>query len=230
MRPSHGDDEPLAWTLDLLGERWTLLIVRDLLLGPARFTDLSRGLPRLSRNLLTARLRRLESEGLVRRRRLPPPAASQVYEITDEGWSLARIVAPLEVWGLRRLGAERALKAFRATTFAIGMAVFADTAAAEGVDDTAQFDVGGESFHIRIANATIRPHAGSAVEPDVIVTTDAATCVAIMQGSLAPADAVEAERMRADGDVDAAMRLLEIFPGPSLPGEPAARRSEAVHA
>ena len=230
MLGSHQEDEALAWTLDLVGERWTLLIVRDLLLGPARFTDLSRGLPRLSRNLLTARLRRLEREGLVRRRRLPPPAAAQVYEVTEEGWSLARIVTPLAIWGMRRLGPERALEAFRATTFAIGMVVFANAAAAKGVDDTCQFDVDGESFHLRIEDGTIRPYKGPADKPDVVITTDAATCVAIMTGSLTPADAVEAGKMRAEGDVEAALRLLEIFPGPSLPGEPAPNPSTEAYA
>ncbi|MDQ3730147.1 MAG: helix-turn-helix transcriptional regulator, partial [Actinomycetota bacterium] len=171
MVPSYQEDEALAWTLDLIGERWTLLIVRDLLLGPARFTDLSQGLPRLSRNLLTARLRRLEEEGLVQRRQLPPPAATQVYEITEEGWSLARIVAPLSVWGLRRLGPELALAGFRASTFAIGMVAFADPAAAEGIDHTCQFDIDGESFHIRIEDGSIRPHRGPAAKPDVVVNT-----------------------------------------------------------
>lgn len=230
MVSTDQEDEALAYTLELVGERWTLLIVRDLLLGPARFTDLSRGLPRLSRNLLTGRLRRLEKEGLVRRRELPPPAASQVYEITDEGWSLARIVAPLSIWGLRRLGRDRALRGFRASTFAIGMTVFADPAAAEGVEDTCQFDVDGESFHIEIADGDIRPYRGPAAKPDVVITTDPETCVAIMAGTLAPSDAVEAGRMRATGDVSAAMRLLEIFPGPSLPGETTQTRSESSHA
>lgn len=230
MVSSHDPDEALAWALDLIGERWTLLIVRDLLLGPARFTDLSRGLPRLSRNLLTARLRRLETEGLIQRRQLPPPAAAQVYEITDEGWSLARIVTPLAVWGLRRLGPKRAVKGFRASSFAIGMVVFADYAAAEAVEDTCQFDVEGESFHIEIAGGDIRPFRGPAERPDVVVATDAETCVALMIGSLTPSDAVEAGRMRAEGDVRAAMRLLEIFPGPALAGEPGARTLEAAHA
>ena len=219
MARSYRDDEVLAQTLDLIGERWTLLILRDLLLGPRRFSDLSRGLPRLSRNILTARLRHLEAEGLVERRDLPPPTSVQVYEITDDGWSLARAVAPLAVWGIRRLGRERARKTFRASSLALGMVAFADTAAAAGVFDSCQFDVAGESFHLEIADGRIRPFEGPGLHPDVVITTDVDTCIEIMSATLSPVDAVRAGRMTAEGDVEAAMRLLEIFPGPSLPGE-----------
>jgi len=225
---SYRDDEVLAWTLDVVGERWTLLILRDLLLGPRRFTDLSRGLPRLSRNLLTTRLRHLEEEGLIERRELHPPGGVHVYEITEEGWSLARAVAPIAVWGLRRLDPERARATFRATTFALGMVAFADTAAAAGVFDSCEFQIEGESFHLEIADGRIRPYAGPSLHPDVVVTTDVDTCIAIMTSALTPAEAVQAGRMRAEGDVEAALRLLEIFPGPRLPGERATEKVSAL--
>jgi DNA-binding HxlR family transcriptional regulator len=91
---------PIARSLDLLGERWTLLLVRELLTGPRRFSDLRTALPGLSPNLLTTRLRALEAAGLVRRRELPPPAARLVYELTDRGRALEPVLFELARWGL----------------------------------------------------------------------------------------------------------------------------------
>src|SRR3712207_8406789 len=103
----------LARTLDVAGDRWTLLIVRELTPGPRRFTDLLDGLPGISRNLLTERLRTLERDGVVARRELPPPAARQVYELTEDGRDLATAMAPLIAWGFRRIGARYPAETFR---------------------------------------------------------------------------------------------------------------------
>src|ERR687889_99652 len=104
----------LARTLDVAGDRWTLLIVRELTPGPRRFTDLLDGLPGVSRNLLTERLRALERDGIVTRQALPPPAARQVYELTDDGRDLAAAIGPLIAWGARRLGERAPSEAFQA--------------------------------------------------------------------------------------------------------------------
>src|SRR3954447_3546738 len=93
----------LARALDIAGDRWTLLIVRELVPGPRRFTDLVDGLPGISRKLLTERLRGLEGEGIVARRELDPPAARQVYELTGDGRDLAEAMGGLIAWGFRRL-------------------------------------------------------------------------------------------------------------------------------
>src|SRR5918997_5673996 len=90
-----------AHALDLVGERWALLVVRELLLGPKRFTDLRAGLPSASPNVLAQRLRELEEAGVVRRRKLPPPAASRVYELTDWGMELEPVIIGLGRWGAR---------------------------------------------------------------------------------------------------------------------------------
>src|SRR5919198_6110493 len=91
----------VARALDLVGERWALLVVRDLVLGPKRFTDLRRGLPGMGTNILAARLKELEHAGVVRRRTLPPPAASAVYELTEWGHELEPVVLALGRWGSR---------------------------------------------------------------------------------------------------------------------------------
>src|SRR5215210_6657355 len=120
----------LARALDVAGDRWTLLIVRELAPGPRRFTDLIAGLPGVSRKLLTERLRMLERDGIVARTDLPPPAARQVYQLTEDGHDLATAMAPLIAWGARRLGDRQAGESFRARWPAVGMAGLADREAA----------------------------------------------------------------------------------------------------
>ena len=98
---TYGDGCAIARALDVVGERWALLVVRELLLGPKRFTDLRRGLPNASPNVLSERLRELEHAGVVRRRKLAPPAGSRVYELTDWGLELEPLVLSLGRWGAR---------------------------------------------------------------------------------------------------------------------------------
>src|SRR3954447_21792006 len=116
----------LARALDVAGDRWTLLIVRELMPGPRRFTDLIDGLPGVSRKLLTERLRALEGEGIIARQELPPPAARQVYELTEDGRDLAESMAGLIAWGFRRLGQRGPGESFRARWAAVGMTSLAD--------------------------------------------------------------------------------------------------------
>ena len=96
----------IARALDLIGERWALLVIRELVLGPKRFTDLRRGLPDIATNVLSQRLRELEQDGIVTRRQLPPPAASNVYELTEYGQELVPIMLALGRWGASTLGAR----------------------------------------------------------------------------------------------------------------------------
>src|SRR6266480_5050178 len=115
----------LARALDIAGDRWTLLIVRELTPGPRRFTDLVDGLPGISRKLLTERLRELERDGILARHELPPPAARQVYELTDDGRDLAQAMGPLSAWGGKRLGNREPTESFQARWSAVGMAAYA---------------------------------------------------------------------------------------------------------
>jgi len=95
---------PMAHALDLVGDRWSLLVVRELMHGPRRYTDLVEGLPGIGTNILATRLRDLETNGVVSRRTLPPPAASRIYELTDYGRALRPVVRELALWGARSLG------------------------------------------------------------------------------------------------------------------------------
>jgi len=201
----------LARALDVAGDRWTLLIVRELAPGPRRFTDLVDGLPGISRKLLTERLRTLERDSLVARQELPPPAARQVYALTDDGRDLAHAMAPLIAWGARRLGERRPTESFRARWPAVGMAALADREAAKGVSETYQYVVGGSAFHFTVDDASIRLHDGRAQDPAVVLTTDEETWADIASGKISASSAAAKGAMTVAGDPQAVKRLGKIF-------------------
>src|ERR687884_2186422 len=114
----------IARALDLVGERWALLVVRELVLGPKRFSDLREGLPGIATNVLTQRLQQLRRDGVVARRRLPPPAASSVYELTEYGQELVPIMLALGRWGARTMGARSPEQTLRAEWLAVALKAF----------------------------------------------------------------------------------------------------------
>src|SRR5947208_14165031 len=123
---------PLARSLDILGERWTLLIVRNLLVGPQRYKDLLDGLPGIGTNLLAARLKDLEKEGIIRRRSLPPPAGSTVYELTERGWGLEEPIHVLGRWGIWTIRRDSPEDAFRPRWGGAGLGIIFRAGAAAG--------------------------------------------------------------------------------------------------
>jgi DNA-binding HxlR family transcriptional regulator/putative sterol carrier protein len=201
----------LARTLDVAGDRWTLLIVRELGPGPRRFTDLVEGLPGISRKLLTERLRELERDGIVARQELPPPAARQVYELTDDGRDLAKAMAPLIAWGVRRLGERKPTESFRARWPAVAMAGLADREAAKGVSETYQFLVGRAAFHFTVDDGSIQLHDGRAADPAVVMTTDEETWAELASGKIRFASATATAALGVAGDPQAVKRLRKIF-------------------
>jgi DNA-binding HxlR family transcriptional regulator/putative sterol carrier protein len=201
----------LARSLDVAGDRWTLLIVRELMPGPRRFTDLIDGLPGISRNLLTERLRALERDGIVARPELPPPAARQVYELTDDGRDLAVAMGPLIAWGARRLGERKPTESFRARWAAAAMATFADREAAKGVSETYQYVVGRSAFHFTVDDGSIQLHDGRAEDPAVTLTTDEETWAEIASGNITASSAATTGALTVVGDRQAAKRLRKIF-------------------
>src|SRR5919109_3982973 len=180
----------LARALDVTGDRWTLLIVRELVPGPRRFTDLLDGLPGIPRNLLTERLRALERDGVIARQELPPPAARQVYELTDEGRDLAEAMAPLIAWDAGRLGEREPTERFCARWAAVGMAALAEPDAAKGVRETYQYLVGRSAFHVTVDDGSTRVHDGEAEDPAVVVTTDEETLADVASGKITASSAV----------------------------------------
>jgi DNA-binding HxlR family transcriptional regulator len=203
----------LARALDIVGERWTLLIVRELMLGPRRFKDLLHGLPGVGRNLLAARLRHLAAEGLIVRRELPPPAGSRVYELTDDGRSLGPAMAELARWGVKRLGRPHRGQTFRPAWAMFPLSYMADTAAARGVRETYEFQIENETFHLRVADGTVEPRAGSADQPDLILTMDKKTIRDLLSGELGPLEAVSTRRVTFEGSPQAFQRAVTILGG-----------------
>jgi DNA-binding HxlR family transcriptional regulator/putative sterol carrier protein len=201
----------LARALDVVGNRWTLLIVRELRPGPRRFTDLVEGLPGISRKLLSERLRDLERDGIIARKELPPPAARQVYELTDEGLDLATAMAPLAAWGSRHMGELRPTDTILPRSSAVGMAILADREAAKGVSETYQYTVGDASFHFIVDDGSIEVRDGWAEEASVVVSTDEATWAEILSDKITASSAAATGALVVAGDRQSAKRLGKIF-------------------
>ncbi len=206
-----------AHALDLVGERWALLVVRELLLGPKRFTDLRAGLPSASPNVLAQRLRELEGAGVVRRRKLPPPAASRVYELTDWGMELEPVIVRLGRWGARSpskprdnaLGVDSLILSFR-TMF--------DPLAADGLTATYELRLGEDRFRAEVADGRFEIFRGGAERPDATIETDAGTLAALIYEGHELTEAVRSGDVKIEGDESAVERFLTLFPLP----EPAA--------
>lgn len=177
------------------------------MLGPRRFGQLLDNLPGIGRNLLTARLRRLEAEGLARRR-------EGVYELTEEGHELGPAMAELSRWGVRRrLGPPRPGQAFRAAWGMFPLAYMANARAARGVHDVYEFRVGEETFHLRVDDGAIEPHAGAADHADLVVTMSPRTLQGLFAQQLDPVEAIGAGRIAVEGEPDVLGRALAILAG-----------------
>lgn len=161
----------VARTLDLLGERWSLLIVRELLIGPRRFGDLADSLPGIGTNLLTARLKYLSDEGLLTRRRLPPPASVTVYELTEAGAALEPVLLELVRWGIRHRKPASAKAFYRPTWLVLAMRSVFRPERARGVRLRCEFRVGEHVFHAVVDHGRLTTGLGPVDRPDVVVTT-----------------------------------------------------------
>jgi DNA-binding HxlR family transcriptional regulator len=200
----------LAGALDLVGERWTLLIVRELMLGPRRFKDLVHGLPGMGTNLLSARLKDLEASGILHRATLPPPAGSRVYELTQFGRGLGPVLAELVRWGAGAAVPPRG-EVFRAEWAALAFRIMFRPDAAVGMTETHEFHVDGEVFFARVDDGAVETGPGPAPNSDLVVTTDPATLLAVWSGRLPASDAIADGRLSYGGDAAALQRSLTIF-------------------
>jgi DNA-binding HxlR family transcriptional regulator len=207
---SYGQYCGLAYALELVGERWALLIVRDLILGPKRFTDLNRGLPGIPSNVLSARLKELEERGIVRRRLLPSPARSIVYELTEYGQELEDILLRLGLWGARSLRDPRAGDMLTPAALLLALRASFRPDAARKLQATYEVRVGEVVVHARVDNGLLEVAEGSLANADLVIETDQ-TLRSMMSGEISPEDAVEAGRMRVTGDRDLLARFAELF-------------------
>lgn len=212
---TYGQYCGLAKALDLVGERWTLLILRELLMGPQRYTDLRTGLPGIASNLLADRLEHLEETGLIHRERLPPPTPATVYRLTERGRALETAIVELGRWGGSALGEPTPDQDFRASWFALGMRATFRPGLSAGADASYEFRIGEETFSFHIANGEPHPHQGSATSPRLIVEADPATFLALLAGQLAPAQALSSGAAKLVGPRREFNRVLRMFRFPA---------------
>ncbi|HKB50838.1 MAG TPA: winged helix-turn-helix transcriptional regulator [Solirubrobacterales bacterium] len=210
---SYGDACRFAFALDLIGERWALLIVRELLLGPKRFTDLRRGLPNASPNILSERLRELEQAGVVHRRKLPPPAAAQVYELTEWGKELELVVTRLGAWGARS-PAPPEHREIGPDSIVLALRSLFDPEAAAGLEASYELRLGDERFHVDVAGGELELGRGAPAEPAAAIETDPGTLAALLTGQLPLEQALESGTARVEGGKKEVRRFLGLFPMP----------------
>lgn len=206
---SYGDPCGVARALDLVGERWALLVVRELLLGPKRFTDLRAGLAHLSADVLSQRLRELEEAGVVQRSKLPPPAGSRVYELTAWGKELEPVVISLGRWGSRGPFPDTDMP-LGADALMIALKTLFDPGLASGDDELIEIVLGEDRFRARVADGRLDIVRGAAEQSHARIATDPPTLAAVLwHGRSTGNGGVEI-----DGDRKAAERFLRLFPAP----------------
>jgi DNA-binding HxlR family transcriptional regulator/putative sterol carrier protein len=208
----------VARALDVVGERWTLLLVRELLTGPKRFKDLLDGLSGIGTTLLTARLKDLEGHGILRRTTLPPPAGSKVYELTDLGRSLEPVVMALSRWGLKLLDAPRREEVSRPAWAMVALQSSLELEAVRGRKEAYEFRVDGELFHVQVDGDEPVLRQGPAADPDLTISGDTETLLGVAAGRLTLAEAVEAGAIATEGDRGPLARCLAMLGSPDGDG------------
>jgi DNA-binding HxlR family transcriptional regulator len=223
---TYGDGCSIARALDLVGERWALLVVRELLLGPKRYTDLHRGLPNASPNVLYERLRELERAGIVRRRKLPPPAGSRVYELTDWGLQLEEIVISLGRWVALSPAPPGDAPIVSSDSVILALRGLFDPGAAHGLRAGYELRLGEDRFRIEVADDEIEVARGDAHQPNATIDTDPGTLDAVLWKGRSLADAKRSGAMTVEGDEAAVERFVRLFavPTPAAAASPAERR------
>lgn len=208
---SYDDGCGVAHALDLVGDRWALLVVRELPLGPKRFTDLHAGLPGASSAVLSQRLRELEQSGVLCQRKLPPPAAAQVYALTEWGFRLEPIIIQLGLWGSQSptrpqyapIGADAMVLSLRARF---------DPAAAETPTRSYELRFGEDRFWVEVSDRRLEVGRGTPAVADLIIDTCPITLNAVVSRLRSAEDAVRAGDVRLVGSLEDFDRFLAPFP------------------
>lgn len=218
-RRRYDDACATAHAMDLIGERWALLVIRELMFGPKRFSDLRADLPGISANVLTQRLEGLEAAGIVRRRKLPPPTPVQLYELTEWGAEAEPIFQSLGRWAARSPLHDPTLP-FSASSLFLSFRTMFDPARAEGIDASIGFRIGKERFLVRIAAGRLTAERRSFETTDAVFAGTAATIAAVVYGGAPITAMVDAGLLAVDGDRALAERFTRLFPLPDK-AEPA---------
>ncbi|MCH0566037.1 MULTISPECIES: winged helix-turn-helix transcriptional regulator [unclassified Streptomyces] len=211
MSPRRSYDQycSAARALDVVGDRWTLLIVRELLAGPRRYTDLHADLPGVSTDVLASRLKDMERDGLAERHRLPPPGAVYVYELTGRGRELLPVLQALGVWGQAELAERRPTDAVRAHWFALPLLRELERRAGWAGLVEVRLEEGVFHLHVGAPDTPVYGDGPAPGEPDARLVLDSATCTALARGELGLAGAVRDGRVEVQGDGAPAKELRE---------------------
>jgi DNA-binding HxlR family transcriptional regulator len=212
-RRKYAEGCAVSHALDLIGERWALVVVRELLLGPKRFTDLRAGMPGASPDVLAQRLRELQEAGVVRQHKLPPPAGSQVYELTDWGAELEPVVTHLGRWGSHSpsmpYDADRSID-----SLVLSLRALFDRRAAQGFNATIALRLGENHFSIKIADGQLQLARGEAEQATATLDTNPQTLAALLYGGRPLDDVLRTGEVTIAGEAAVAARFLRLFPLP----------------
>lgn len=202
---------PMAHALSLVGDRWSLLIVRELLKGPKRYTDLAATLPGIGTNILAGRLRQLEQADVLTRRKLPPPAASTVYELTEYGAALDDVMYALARWGARSLGPPGPDDELYPDWGVNAFAAAFNPHAAHGVSETYVVRIDDDVFTVRVDDGRMHAEVGAGPGADLELETDMPTFFGLHFGDLDPSEAMARGALRVQGEPDVLARFLAVL-------------------
>jgi DNA-binding HxlR family transcriptional regulator len=205
----------IAHALELIGERWALVLVSDLLRGPKRFTDLQRGQPRIPSNVLSTRLKELENAGIIRRRVLPRPASGAGYELTEYGRELEDIVLRLGRWGAKTMPEPRPDDIVTVDTLLLALRASFQPEAARELRASYEVRVGDVVVHARIHDGTLEVDEGPLEDADLVIEA-AMSLHALLAGKLDPSDALKSGELRATGNRRLLRRFVEVFHVPQV--------------
>jgi DNA-binding HxlR family transcriptional regulator len=213
-KPRQGKEKPwyddacgLAHALDLVGERWALLVLRELMFGPRRFSEMKADLPGISANVLAQRLAELEARGLVRKTRLPPPASVQVYEATQWGLEAAPVIGSLGKWAARSPQHDPTLPISHVSVM-MSLQTMVDPALAQGINARLGFRFGEASYAAILNGGRLDVERGEVGSCDVLFTARPAELAAVVYGG-APLETIDVK-----GDMELAKRFTTLFPLP----------------
>lgn len=208
----------MAFALELVGERWVPLILRELMFGPRRFSELRRGLPGISANVLTQRLESLEANGVLLRRRLPPPASVQVYELTPWGYESEAPLAALGRWAVRSPLHDPRLPLSGASLL-MSFRTMLDPARAAGIDARIGFQIGPDPFTADLRHGALTVTRAVATDPDFSMAAGEARNIAAVVYAGEPMTALEqAGAIQVTGNRALAERFVTLFPLPAKVG------------
>jgi len=208
---SYGQYCSVAKALDVIGDRWSLLIIRELLLqGPCRYTDLRNGLPRIATNLLSDRLRELEAAGLVRREEAAPPVATTLFHLTEAGVQLEPALDALGAWGIRYMAQPVDGDEFRSHWFAFPVELFLHDSDPDGPPLSIELRPGGRPAVVQVSGGQVTTRLGDAPSPDLVLDGPPRLILGLLAAGLTPAQAREAG-LTITGDVAVLRRLQPVL-------------------